>query len=390
MATIRKETAEEPDNIAEEMPQQAPESAGDREAVVRKPGRPSRWRRMDVKSRNVAAPVRVEAEAPAGTAVAVEEATSVKADGGLDDRGLVRTPYIFDMETGDPDDILTLLFLASHPAVELRAVTITPGNEEQVALVRWILQQLDLTNLRIGAQGWPSNAKRPVNLDARFYQSFGRAKSGEPRCERADQVLLECCDKSTTLVTGAPLHNLGDVLKLDGFCLGRWVAQGGFAGEGVVPREQQMDKFKGMETCRTWNFGGNIPAAQAGLGSTAIARKICVSKNVCHDVVYDDKWHRDLEAAAKAAAEIEPHGRRASALRMMYDVMNTYLRHKPGGKKLHDPLALAVALDESVCELKEVELFTQAGQWGSRLCPDSNIWISVAYDMRKFKRALLS
>ena len=33
---------------------------------------------------------------------------------------------IFDMETGDPDDVLTLLLLASHPNVSLRADAWSP------------------------------------------------------------------------------------------------------------------------------------------------------------------------------------------------------------------------------------------------------------------------
>jgi inosine-uridine nucleoside N-ribohydrolase len=43
---------------------------------------------------------------------------------------------VLDMETGDPDDFLTLLLLAGHPAVNLRAVTITPGSPAQVGVVR--------------------------------------------------------------------------------------------------------------------------------------------------------------------------------------------------------------------------------------------------------------
>merc|ERR1712232_214526 len=161
------------------------------------------------------------------------------------------------------------------------------------------------------------------------------------------------------------------------------------AGEGVVPRERQMEKFKGMETCHTWNFGGSIASAQAALASTAISHKICVTKNVCHSVVYDDTWHRALGAASQAATSKDWQGRRAKSLKMMHDAMGVYLRFKPGGKKLHDPLALAVALDESVCTLKEVDVFAHKGQWGSRLCSGSNIWISVAYDPDKFQQALL-
>jgi len=301
-----------------------------------------------------------------------------------------RPAYVFDMETGDPDDILTLLFLGSREDIDLRAVTITPGTSEQVALVRWLLQQMGLTHVRLGAQQWPSNANKPMSLTARFYHSFGRSPHGEPRCERADQILLECCDADTTLVTGGPLHNLGDALTMEGFHLGRWVAQGGFAGEGVVPREKQLDKFKGKEVCPTWNFCGHIPAAKASLASLAIDRKICVSKNVCHAVVYDEEWHEGLRVAVEAELAHAKGGRRDIALSMMYKSMDEYLRHKPGGKKLHDPLALAVALDESVCELAEVELFCQKGHWGSRLSTGSNIWISVAYDAKRFQACLLN
>lgn len=43
---------------------------------------------------------------------------------------------VFDMETDDPDDFLTLLLLLGHPCARLRAVTIVPGSPEQVGLVR--------------------------------------------------------------------------------------------------------------------------------------------------------------------------------------------------------------------------------------------------------------
>lgn len=294
-------------------------------------------------------------------------------------------PYVFDMETGDPDDVLTLLFLASHPGVELRAVTLTPGSEEQVALVRWIFQELGIEGTRLGAQDWPKN-KDKRTMKGHFYSNFGSVKSSDLLVERADTVLFECCDDRTTLLTGAPLTNLGAALKHEGFRLGRWVAQGGFAGEGVVPRHLQMDKFAGKVTCSTWNFGGNIGAAEAALASSSIGHHVLVSKNVCHRVVYDASWHEALRLASSRA----PAGTlRSKALRLMFAAMDSYLRRKPDGKKLHDPLALAVALDESVCELAEVHVFCQKGQWGSRRSPGSGVWISVDYDATKFQETLL-
>ena len=39
------------------------------------------------------------------------------------------------------------------------------------------------------------------------------------------------------------------MLGVPGFTLGRWVAQGGFAGEGVVPSELQLERL-GKEIAR--------------------------------------------------------------------------------------------------------------------------------------------
>lgn len=56
----------------------------------------------------------------------------------------------------------------------------------------------------------------------------------------------------------------------------------------------------------------------------------------------------------------------------------------PEGKKLHDPLAACCALDPSIGEWAEVELFREKGEWGSRLCPGSGIQIIVGYDHDRF------
>ncbi|MFB2980068.1 hypothetical protein [Microseira sp. BLCC-F43] len=58
------------------------------------------------------------------------------------------------METGDPDDFLTLLLLLGHPAVNLKAVTITPGSPQQIGLVR---KALSFFNLDIRAGDIPTS-----------------------------------------------------------------------------------------------------------------------------------------------------------------------------------------------------------------------------------------
>ena len=127
-------------------------------------------------------------------------------------------------------------------------VTITPGSVDQISLVFWILKELELSDVRVGAQEWPRNAEKKC-IRGRFYESFGRISedslqgapggsstwSGQTRAiarihsfftsfcsttrhrgitiscsvlqgvETAAQVLLECCDEETTLLTGGGL-----------------------------------------------------------------------------------------------------------------------------------------------------------------------------------------
>ena len=145
-----------------------------------------------------------------------------------------KMPFVWDMETSDPDDFMTLLLLLGHPRVDLRAVTITPGTPEQVGLVRWALRALG-RDIPVGARDL-DHGKDCVS--AWHYKAYGKMEPSRD-AEPAAELLLRVLDAETTLVTGAALKNRGAVLrKVDAqegatFALGRLFIQGGFAGEGV-------------------------------------------------------------------------------------------------------------------------------------------------------------
>lgn len=69
--------------------------------------------------------------------------------------------------------------------------------------------------------------------------------------------------------------------------------------------------------------------------------------------------------------------------------MNVYLKHRPEGKALHDPFAACCAIDESIAEWAEVEIFREKGKWGSRIKPGSGTLITVGYDREKFERTFM-
>mgnify|MGYP000332860290 CR=1 FL=1 len=300
---------------------------------------------------------------------------------------------IWDMETGDPDDFLTLILLLGHPGVNLKAVCVTPGSPEQVGLIRhalsWFDKEIPVGSYRYNEE-WDTKAFQKIPKSLRknhvsswHYKTFGDIPPSYD-AEPGWQVYHRLCNEDTTLITGAPLTNLGRAIQMSpehkpDFTIGRWFAQGGFAGEGVIPEEKQLSKFKGKVTCPTWNLGGAPKAALAALRYEGIGLKHFVSKNVCHGVYYNKELHQKLA---------EYRNKRRS-LRKIWDAMVHYLKKRSQGKKFHDPLAACCAIQPDIAQWAEVELYLQKGEWGSRLSPGSQTWIITDVDMDAFFEVLV-
>ncbi len=285
---------------------------------------------------------------------------------------------IFDMETQDPDDMFALCFLGSHPEVTLRAVTVTPGSKAQIGLIRYLLERLELPDIPLGARN-PDTEKPAVS--AFHYKFLGILPPAEPDAI-AHELLAETLTAypDAVLLTGAPLQNLGLLLeKHPSITIRRWVGQGGFAGDNVVPPGDRLPKFEGRITCPTFNFNGSPKAAQAMLTSNQVLHRDLVSKNVCHGVVCDRTFHQRLQPFHKATP----------GLQLIFAGMERYLQTNPMGKMFHDPLAACIAVNRDIASYQEVELFRERGEWGSRLAADTQTFITVSVDHELFFQTLV-
>src|SRR5260221_13901489 len=83
----------------------------------------------------------------------------------------------FDCETQDPDDMMTLCLLATHPKVNLRSITITPGSDYQVGVVRHILNMLGRNDVPIGVYR-PGYEK--VCVSEFHYNWLGKVEPSKP------------------------------------------------------------------------------------------------------------------------------------------------------------------------------------------------------------------
>ena len=306
---------------------------------------------------------------------------------------------VFDMETQDPDDFLCLLFLASHPRVNLKAVTIVPGSREQVGLVRWALGALGLDKLPVGAGNidHPKPSVSPWHYQA-YRALFPNATSvpSSADAEEAWRVLVRECDENTVLFTGGPLTNLATAIdegQAD-FVAGCWLGQGGFAGDNVVALEHRLPKFVGRTHMQTFNFMSNLPAARACLAHGGFRRIRLVSKNVCHAESNRFGPEQLARLEARLAAAAGGHGPAAAChqagLELLAVGMRHYLKRHPSGKLFHDPLAAACILDRRVVDWCEVVLSEDNRHaWGSKPRHGSGTFISTRHTPDVFWAVLL-
>ena len=358
---------------------------------------------------------------------------------------LTRCDVVFDMETQDPDDYLTLLLLLGHPMVNLKGVTIMPGSPVQVGLVRRTLDAFDKAHVPVGAY----NLDHPKACLSPWHErAYGAVTLLSRDAEPAGALLAELCDANTTLLTGAPIKNLGEAMKFAHFHVGRWVAQGGFAGEGVVPKHLQLPKFAGKRTCATFNLNGAPKVALSALeDDVRFGERLFVSKNVCHGVVYDAAFHALVGSVMRGHQSLEwiykgmehylskrsgagwarggkeapqlQGGDRVRLLDMegkslgvmswskaeelaqkqqrelfcmkgafeppLYRMLHDTAANPREGKKLHDPLAACCAICPEIGTWVKVDLLRERGEWGARPNPESKTSIIIDYDEARFK-----
>src|SRR5690349_1437049 len=130
---------------------------------------------------------------------------------------------VFDMETRDPDDALTLCLLATHPGLSLIAVTVTPGTAQQIAVVREILDRLE----RIVPVGARDSASTADAVSAFHTAWLGSLANHEPDGV-AHEIMAAAfaSHPDAVLLTGAPLQNLRNLLREHPtVTIRRWVAQ---------------------------------------------------------------------------------------------------------------------------------------------------------------------
>ena len=289
-----------------------------------------------------------------------------------------RIPIIMELETGDPDDILALLFILEHPRAQLKAIVMSPGSPDQIGLIKHLLIKYHHPDIPVGA----FNLNHPkATVSDWYYKTFGDFESSRDAVDGAT-LILEHCTPDTTMLCCGPMRNLGKAIQVADethrdLTLGKVVIQGGFAGKNIVPEAHILEKFKDKEMVPSWNLDGAQEDTSRVLRSSRCSEIRMVSKNVCHGVTWDERLSAQITDKS------------TEMLHIIDNIMTDYRERKGSPKIIHDLVAATCALTPTICDWAQVNMRHQrkAG-WGADLSETSNTFIVTSFNSDKFIQTL--
>lgn len=259
---------------------------------------------------------------------------------------------ILDVDTG-VDDAMALALAVRAPAIALQAVTTVAGNaplDDTTENTRRVLAFLDADDVPVH-RGCSRPLVRPLLSAPEVHGATGLgnlrlpAARHPPRVPSAPQALLDAimaAPGELTLVCVGPLTNLAAAIALEPALPGalrRLVLMGGALGRGNVTPEAEFNIHVDPEAaaqvfaaCRLTMVGLDV-TERATLGRAAWAR---------------------LAGLDSPAARLV-HGATAHRFR----------EQGRDEEQLHDPLAVGVALDPSLCETRRGTLTVDTGAGAS-------------------------
>jgi len=309
-------------------------------------------------------------------------------------------PMIIDVDTGI-DDALALLYACAHHEAQIVGVSTVGGNVPLAAATRNTRAVLQLAG-RADIPVWPgaSSALSLAAADARHVHGatgLGHAVLPDPgeqagALHAVDSIIAAARAHAGRLILCAtgPLTNIALAVMREPelpSLIKRFVLMGGaYAEPGNVTPTAEFNIWHDPEAARiVFRAFGGVGAAPA----------IAVGLDVTRKTIIDE---RDVAAIAKRWAG-EPNG--PALTRFLEDAARFYFERmeKTQGRRIftmHDPLAVAVALDPTLVETRRAAVDVETsgrlttgatvvdwgGQWG-RL---ANAEVAVAVDAERFRR----
>ena len=236
----------------------------------------------------------------------------------------------------DPDDLFAICYLAAAGA-NIRAITVVPGDPDQLAVARLITHVLG-QEIPVGASHLNGRKPSSGGVHLRLLDRFRLPRTAEPDGPGEDVIAsaLGQYPDAGLFVIGPCTSTARYLARSEARIPQRVTMQGGFLGYHIYSPVVRLPEFEGRGWMPTFNLNGDRRGA-AVLSAAPISDRRFVGKNVCHTVVYDRAVHATMQAP--------PSDNPAAGLFRM--AMDLYLKSHPA-KKWHDPTAAACHLHPEI------------------------------------------
>ncbi|MBA4192622.1 MAG: hypothetical protein C0467_32035 [Planctomycetaceae bacterium] len=255
----------------------------------------------------------------------------------------------------DPDDLFALCYLAAA-RVAIRAITIVPGDPDQLAVAR-LFARVTGIDISIGASHLTGRKPSSGGIHHALLKHFGLPRDAEADGP-GEQVVATAMGRfpdAELFIIGPCTSTARYLARPDARVPRRVTMQGGFLGYHLHSPTIRLPEFEGKEWMPTFNLNGDRKGAAVLMAAPVPDRRL-VGKNVCHTILYD--------AAVHASMPSPPRGNAAAELFRL--AMNLYLANH-ASKKWHDPTAAVCHLHPEIGTWVRGRVTKIGSGWGTVL-----------------------
>ena len=233
----------------------------------------------------------------------------------------------------DPDDFFTLCYLISA-GVDIRGITITPGDKDQVAVTRLITSVAGL-DIPIGVSDLNRNKRSSGGVHYSLLDKYGMPKESESDGLGKD-IIKSVIDEfpDCELLSIGPVSNVMAFLNESDHVFKKATMQGGFLPYYLSRPIKTLEKFEGKSHFQSFNLNGDVVAGLEYASTDQILERRFVGKNICHTVLYDKNIHKTVVPKDEVS-------------NLFYSGMSIYLSGHDS-KKYHDPAAAVCLLHPEI------------------------------------------
>jgi inosine-uridine nucleoside N-ribohydrolase len=275
----------------------------------------------------------------------------------------------------DADDFFAICYLVSA-GVNIRAITISPGDKDQISVAKFMCKQLGL-GIPIGSAK-PDREKSSVGgVHVHVLKKYGWPERMQPDGLGGDIIAQAFKDyPEVELFAIGPLQSVGQFLRANpDHAPFKATMQGGFVPYSLHNYEvKRLEKFEGLITCPTFNLGGDPKSAALFIEDKNITRSF-VGKNVCHTIVYDKQTFIAHKNSHLGLMPDDMLWHKAQTL--FKQTMNLFFDLGAPHKMFHDPTAAALMLHPEIGTWLTGTLYRENGHYGTKLEGNDKLLVTL-------------